>query len=203
MTKAAAETPRASARPVLLLLAEATCKKARNWSKSPLQEATNTPTPPGAGFQPNFCACFERLWFWAPTELPPRQDLAHWGENSALHLPVLWLGSLARETHESFLMPPLTFPASGLKHQSLSGCPPGWDSLSPHPLLGEAPVAAPLCALLPRHRLCENLWKRDKITAGRNHRRALVGKDIILRRQRAWPPAGRARRSAARRDDGR
>lgn len=43
VTKVTAETPRAPACPVLLLLAEETCKKARNWSRSPLQEATNTP----------------------------------------------------------------------------------------------------------------------------------------------------------------
>lgn len=42
-TKVTAETPCASACPVLLLLAKATCKKARNWSKSPPQETTNTP----------------------------------------------------------------------------------------------------------------------------------------------------------------
>lgn len=56
--KAAAETPRAPARPVLLLLAEASCNEARNWGKSPLQEATNTPTPPGAGFPAQILSLF-------------------------------------------------------------------------------------------------------------------------------------------------
>ncbi|XP_033373658.1 uncharacterized protein LOC117245119 [Parus major] len=77
-----------------------------------------------------------------------------------------------------------------LSARASRGCPPGWDSLSPHPLPGGAPAAALLCALLPRHRLCKSLWKRDKITAGRNHRTALVGKDIILRCQRDRPSAG-------------
>lgn len=57
-TKAAAETPRAPACPVLLLLAEVTSKKARNWSKALLQEATNTPTPPGACFPAQILCLF-------------------------------------------------------------------------------------------------------------------------------------------------
>lgn len=89
MTKAAAETPHASTRPVLLLLAETTCRKARSGSKSPLQEATNTPLLLEQAFLPKFCACFGRLWLWAPMELSPRQDLAQWRENSAFHFPVL------------------------------------------------------------------------------------------------------------------
>lgn len=173
----------------------------------PLRRPQTPPLLLEQAFQPKFCACFERLWFWAPMELSSRQDLAHWGENPALHLPVL-LAQL-RSLPVGFGQRDTLVLSDASSHPSLGrteapeplGCPPGWDSLSPHPLLGGAPVAALLCALLPRHRLRKRLWKQDKIAAGRNHRTALVGKDIILRCQRDWPSAGRARRSAAWQDD--
>lgn len=53
-----------------------------------------------------FCASFERVWFWALLELSSRQDLAHWGENSALTSLSSRLSftachwGLARETHQ-------------------------------------------------------------------------------------------------------
>lgn len=55
----------------------------------PLRRPQTPPLLLEQAFQPKFCACFERMWFWAPMELSSRQDLAHWGENPALHLPVL------------------------------------------------------------------------------------------------------------------